>query len=94
MYNTQDYCIFLDFIQRLVFQKLEDTTFQICFHPQVRGIRYLYSWIFQLIYSFQPYYSHGVNSAFNREEYQESSQEKGQPVHKADSCTAICGLIV
>jgi hypothetical protein len=32
-------------------------------------------WIFQLTYSFQPYYGPGVDSASNRNEYQESSWE-------------------
>jgi hypothetical protein len=37
----------------------------------------------------------GVDSAFNRNEYQESScRDKGQLARKADKLTAICELIV
>jgi hypothetical protein len=32
----------------------------------------------------------GVDSAYNRKEYQESSWGKGRPAHKADNLTAIC----
>jgi hypothetical protein len=49
-------------------------------------------WIFS---SFQPHYGPGVDSATNRNEYQESSGGgKVRPVRKADNLTAICELIV
>jgi hypothetical protein len=41
--------------------------------------------------SFQPHYGPGVDSASNRNEYQEPSWGgKGQPARKADNLTAIC----
>jgi hypothetical protein len=45
----------------------------------------------------QPHYGPGVDSASNRNEYQESSRGgggKGRPVRKADNLTAICEPIV
>jgi hypothetical protein len=52
-------------------------------------------WIFfQLTQSFQQHFVPGVNSASNRNEYQESSWGvKGLPARKADNLTTICGLI-
>jgi hypothetical protein len=44
--------------------------------------------------SFHPHYGPGVDSASNRNEYQESSWGKGRPVRGADNLTAICELIV
>jgi hypothetical protein len=41
-----------------------------------------------------PHYGPRVNSASNRNEYQESSWGKGWPVHKADNLTTIFELIV
>jgi hypothetical protein len=51
---------------------------------------------FQLTYSFQPHYGPGVDSASNRNEYQESSWgvKDGRPARKADNLTAICEPIV
>jgi hypothetical protein len=50
---------------------------------------------FQFTQSFQPHYGPGVDSASNRNEYQESSWGvKGRPAHKADKLTAICEPIV
>jgi hypothetical protein len=48
------------------------------------------------ITSFQLHYGPGVDSAFNRNEYQESSSEVkgGRPACKADNLTAICEPIV
>jgi hypothetical protein len=46
---------------------------------------------FKLTLPFQPHYGPGVDSASNRNEYQESSKGgKGQPAHKADNLIAIC----
>jgi hypothetical protein len=42
--------------------------------------------------SFLPHYGPGVDSASNRNEYQEFSL--GRPAHKADNLTAICKQIV
>jgi hypothetical protein len=45
--------------------------------------------------SFQPHYGPGVNSASNRNEYQEPSWGgKGRPARKADNLTAVCEPIV
>jgi hypothetical protein len=50
---------------------------------------------FQLSWSFQSHYGPGVDSASNRNEYQESSWGKGgRPARKADNLTAICEPIV
>jgi hypothetical protein len=46
------------------------------------------------VIGFQPHYVPGVDSASNRNEYQESSRGNGQPVCKADNLTAICEPIV
>jgi hypothetical protein len=47
------------------------------------------------ISSFQPHYGPGVDSASNRNEYQESSLGViGRPARKADNLTAICEPIV
>jgi hypothetical protein len=43
---------------------------------------------------FQPHYGPGVDSASNRNEYQESSWGKGRPAHKADNLTTTCEPIV
>jgi hypothetical protein len=52
-------------------------------------------WIFQLTLSFQPHYCPGVDSASNRNEYQESLWGvKGGPARKADNVTAICESII
>jgi hypothetical protein len=41
--------------------------------------------------SFQPHYGPGVDSASNKNEYQESSWEvKKRPARRADNLTAIC----
>jgi hypothetical protein len=40
--------------------------------------------------SFQQHYGPGVDIAYNRNEYQESSWGKGWPARKADNLTAIC----
>jgi hypothetical protein len=44
--------------------------------------------------SFQPHYGPGVDSASNRNEYQESSWGEGRPARRADNLTAICEPIV
>jgi hypothetical protein len=45
--------------------------------------------------SFQPHYGPGVDSASNRNEYQEHSWgDKGRPARKVDNLTAICEPIV
>jgi hypothetical protein len=45
--------------------------------------------------SSQPHYGPGVDSASNRNEYQEPSWgSKGRPARKADNLTAICEPIV
>jgi hypothetical protein len=44
-------------------------------------------------HSFHPHYGPGVDSASNRNEYQESSWSKGRPARKADF-TAVCEPIV
>jgi hypothetical protein len=50
---------------------------------------------FQLTSPFQPHYGPGVNSASNRNEYQESSSVcKELPAPKADNLRAICEPIV
>jgi hypothetical protein len=47
-------------------------------------------WLFQLTESFQPQYGPGVDSASNRNEYQESScGGKGRPARNAENLTAI-----
>jgi hypothetical protein len=46
--------------------------------------------MFQFTETFQPQNGSGVDSASNRNEYQESSWAKGQPALKADNLTAIC----
>jgi hypothetical protein len=47
-------------------------------------------WIFQLTKSFQVHDGPGIDSASNRNEYQESFWwGKGQPAHKLDNLTAI-----
>jgi hypothetical protein len=43
---------------------------------------------------FQPHYSPGVDSASDRNEYQEFSGGKGRPARKADNLTANCEPIV
>jgi hypothetical protein len=51
-------------------------------------------WTFSIdLKSFQTHYSPGVNSASNRNEYQESSWAKGRPTRKADF-TAVFEPIV
>jgi hypothetical protein len=45
-----------------------------CYKPEGRGFKSRWGqWIFQLTWSFQPYYGPGVDSASNRNEHQESS---------------------
>jgi hypothetical protein len=47
--------------------------------------------------SYQPHYGPGIDSASNRNEYQELSGGgggKGRPARKADNLTAICEPIV
>jgi hypothetical protein len=45
--------------------------------------------------SFQPHYGPGVDSASNRNEYQEDSWGgRGVPARKADKLTAICEPII
>jgi hypothetical protein len=45
--------------------------------------------------SFQPHYGPGVDSAYNRNEYQDpSGGDKGRPARQADTLTAICEPIV
>jgi hypothetical protein len=52
-------------------------------------------WIFQLIESFHPHYSPGVDSVSNRNEYQESSSGlMGGRARKVDNLTANCEPIV
>jgi hypothetical protein len=51
--------------------------------------------LMRLIFTIQPHYGPGVDSASNRSEYQESSSGgKGRSACKADNLTAICELIV
>ena len=51
-----------------------------------------YHWDFSLIYSFRSHYGPGVDSASNRNEYQEYFlRVKKRPVRKADNLTAILG---
>jgi hypothetical protein len=46
----------------------------LCYKPEGRGLDSRWGhWTFQLTYSFQPHYGPGVDSASNRNEYQESS---------------------
>jgi hypothetical protein len=46
----------------------------LCYKPQDRGFDFRWDyWNFKLIYSFQPYYGPRIDSACNRNEYQESS---------------------
>jgi hypothetical protein len=60
------------------------------YKPEGRGLDSLPSvWIFQLTWSFQPHYGPEVDSASNRNEYQESSWGKGRPALKADNRTVI-----
>jgi hypothetical protein len=40
------------------------------------------------------HYGPGIDSATNRNEYDESSWAKGRPVRKADNLTALCEPIV
>jgi hypothetical protein len=47
-----------------------------------------------LLNSFQPHYGPGVDSASNKNAYQESSGGKWRPAHKADSLTAVSEPIV
>jgi hypothetical protein len=50
---------------------------------------------FQFIELFQPHYSPGVDSASNRNEYQECSwEDKERPESKADNLTVICEPII
>jgi hypothetical protein len=50
---------------------------------------------FRFKWSFQPHYGPGVDSASNKNEYQESSWGgKGRPVRMADNLTDICEPIV
>jgi hypothetical protein len=49
---------------------------------------------FQFIQSFQPHYGSGVDSASNRNEYQESFWDKGRPARKAENFTVVCEPIV
>jgi hypothetical protein len=51
-------------------------------------------WIFQLAWSFQPHSCTGVDSASNRNEYQEFPGDKGRPVRKSDNLTTICEAIM
>jgi hypothetical protein len=48
---------------------------------------------FSVYYFFELHCGPGVNTASNKNEYQESSGG-GLPAHKADNLTAICELIV
>jgi hypothetical protein len=67
----------------------------LCYKPEGRVFDSWWGhWIFQLTSSFQPHYYPGVDSASNRNEYQESSWGKGRPACKADNLTAICEPIV
>jgi hypothetical protein len=45
----------------------------LCYKPEGRGIGFRWGGFFQFTKSFQPHYSPGVDSAYNRNEYQESS---------------------
>jgi hypothetical protein len=47
---------------------------------------------FQLTQSFEPHYGPGIDSASNRNEYQEFSGGKWRPARKADNLTVICEL--
>jgi hypothetical protein len=46
------------------------------------------------IYLIMPHYGPGVDSASNRNEYQESFWDKGRPARKTENLTAICEPIV
>jgi hypothetical protein len=63
-----------------------------------RGIETRCGGFFKFTPSFQPHYGPGVDSASNRNEYQESSWGKGQPARRSDNLsdnlTAICEPIV
>jgi hypothetical protein len=49
---------------------------------------------FSINYSFQPHYGPRVDSASNRNKYQEISWVQGRPARKADNLTPICEPIV
>jgi hypothetical protein len=54
-------------------------------------VRVLMRWIFRLTYSFQPHCGPGVDSASDRNEYQDSSWKvKGGRRVKADNLITIC----
>jgi hypothetical protein len=63
----------------------------LCYKPEGRGFDTRWGhWIFQLTWCFQPRCGPGVDSASNRNEYQESSWGW----RAADNLTAICGPIL
>jgi hypothetical protein len=69
----------------------------LCYKPEDRGFdSRLGNWIFQFTstQSFQQYYGPGIDSAPNRNEYQNLPAGKGRQVHKADNFSAICEPIV
>jgi hypothetical protein len=60
------------------------------------GVRLLSCPIIEIckVIGLQPHYGPGVDSASNRNEYQEYSGGKGRPARKADNLTAIYEPIV
>jgi hypothetical protein len=68
----------------------------LCYKPEGRGIE-SYEVDFSVDIIFHPHCDPGVDSASNRNEYQESSWGggvKGRPACRADNLTAICEPIV
>jgi hypothetical protein len=59
----------------------------LCYKPEGRGIESRWGRFFQLTYSFQPHYGPGVDSASNRNEYQESFWwQKAAGIHGWQPC--------
>jgi hypothetical protein len=58
------------------------------------GVRVPRRWIFSTYLIHPALYGPEVDSASNRNEYQEFSGGKGRPERKADNLTAICEPIV
>jgi hypothetical protein len=68
----------------------------LCYKQEGRGIESGWGGFFQFTLSFQPHYGPGLDSASNRNEYQESSWvvKGGRSARRADNLTVICGSIV
>jgi hypothetical protein len=69
--SRQPLCVDKKYTHKLLL--LIDLSTQLCYKPEGRGFEFRWGGFFQLTWSFQPHYGTGVDSASNRNEYQEDS---------------------